>query len=190
MLLGLEDPESGVLTVDGRDVAVLDRPSFRRQVGCVMQFSALMPGSIAYNVDMGRGLTSADIWRALEWASVADEVHAMSTGLDTLVVDGSGTVSGGQRQRILLARALAGNPRMLILDEATSAQDNVTQALINNHMENLRVTRIVIAHRLTTIAGADRILVMDEGKVVQQGTYEELIALPGHFAELARRQLV
>ena len=190
MLLGLEDPESGVLTVDGRDVAVLDRPSFRRQVGCVMQFSALMPGSIAYNVDMGRGLTSADIWRALEWASVADEVHAMSTGLDTLVVDGSGAVSGGQRQRILLARALAGNPRMLILDEATSAQDNVTQALINNHMENLRVTRIVIAHRLTTIAGADRILVMDEGKVVQQGTYEELIALPGHFAELVRRQLV
>jgi ABC-type bacteriocin/lantibiotic exporter with double-glycine peptidase domain len=190
MLLGLEDPESGVLTVDGRDVSVLDRPSFRRQVGCVMQSSALMPGSIAYNVDMGRGLTSADIWRALEWAAVADEVHAMSQGLDTIVVDGSGAVSGGQRQRILLARALAGNPRMLILDEATSAQDNVTQALVNDHMENLRVTRIVIAHRLTTIAGADRILVMDKGKVVQQGTFEELAAQPGHFAELIHRQAV
>jgi ABC-type bacteriocin/lantibiotic exporter with double-glycine peptidase domain len=190
MLLGLEDPESGVLTIDGRDVAVLNRPSFRRQVGCVLQSSALMPGSIAYNVDMGRSLTNADIWRALEWASVADEVHAMNMGLDTIVVDGSGAVSGGQRQRILLARALAGNPRMLILDEATSAQDNVTQASINDHMEKLRVTRIVIAHRLTTIEGADRILVMDEGRVVQQGTYEELAAQPGHFADLIRRQIV
>jgi ABC-type multidrug transport system fused ATPase/permease subunit len=114
----------------------------------------------------------------------------MGLGLDTLVVDGSGSVSGGQRQRILLARALADNPRMLILDEATSAQDNVTQSSINLHMESLRVTRIVIAHRLSTIEGADRILVLDEGKVVQQGTYEELIAQPGHFSDLARRQMV
>jgi len=190
ILLGLEEPESGVLTIDGRDAAVLDRPSFRRQVGCVLQSSALMPGSIRDNVDMGRGLTSADIWRALEWASVADEVRAMGLRLDTLVVDGSGSVSGGQRQRILLARALADNPRMLILDEATSAQDNVTQSSINLHMESLRVTRIVIAHRLSTIEGADRILVLDEGKVVQQGTYEELIAQPGHFSDLVRRQMV
>lgn len=190
MLLGLEDPESGVLTIDGQDLAVLDRPSFRRQVGCVLQSSALLPGSIRYNVDMGRSLTDTDIWRALEWASVASEVHAMGMGLDTLVVDGSGAVSGGQRQRILLARALAGNPRMLILDEATSAQDNVTQESINDHMENLHITRIVIAHRLSTIESADRILVIDEGKVVQQGTFEELAAQPGHFADLVRRQAV
>jgi ABC-type bacteriocin/lantibiotic exporter with double-glycine peptidase domain len=190
MLLGLEDPESGVLTIDGQDLAVLDRPSFRRQVGCVLQSSALLPGSIRYNVDMGRSLTDTDIWRALEWASVASEVHTMGMGLDTLVVDGSGAVSGGQRQRILLARALAGNPRMLILDEATSAQDNVTQESINHHMENLHITRIVIAHRLSTIESADRILVVDAGKVVQQGTFEELSAQPGHFADLVRRQAV
>ena len=190
ILLGLEDPESGVLTIDGRDMAFLDRSSFRRQVGCVLQSSALMPGSIRFNVDMGRGLRSSEIWRALEWASVADEVHAMGLGIDSLLVDGSGAVSGGQRQRILLARALAGNPRMLILDEATSAQDNVTQESINVHMDKLRVTRIVIAHRLSTIEGVDRILVIDAGKVVQQGTYEELVAHPGHFADLVRRQIV
>jgi ABC-type bacteriocin/lantibiotic exporter with double-glycine peptidase domain len=190
ILLGLEDPESGMVTIDGRDMAVLDRPSLRRQFGCVLQSSALMPGTIRYNVDMGRGLASADVWRALEGASVAEEVRAMAMGLDTLVMDGGGAVSGGQRQRILLARALAGNPRMLILDEATSAQDNVTQESISSYMENLRVTRIVIAHRLSTIENVDRILVINEGKVVQHGSYQELVGQPGHFVDLVRRQMM
>ncbi|MCX6431775.1 MAG: ATP-binding cassette domain-containing protein [Actinobacteria bacterium] len=190
IMLGLEDPESGVVTIDGRDVAALDRPSFRRQVGSVLQSSSLMPGSIRFNVDMGRGLSNSAIWQALEWASVADEVHAMGMGLDTVVADGSGAVSGGQRQQILVARALASSPRMLILDEATSAQDNVTQALISDHMDSLRLTRVVIAHRLSTIQGADRIMVIANGRVAQQGTYEELVGQPGHFADLVRRQVV
>lgn len=190
ILLGLEDQESGVVTVDGQDLAVLDLPSFRRQVGSVLQSSKLLPGPIRDNVDMGRGLTSKEIWQALEWACVADEVRAMGMGLDTPVVDGGGTVSGGQRQRILLARALASNPRMLILDEATSALDNVTQGTIVDHLENLRLTRIVIAHRLTTIQGADRIIVLADGRVAQQGTFEELASQPGHFADLIQRQVV
>jgi ATP-binding cassette subfamily B protein len=159
-------------------------------VGSVLQSSTLLPGPIRDNVDMGRGLTSKEIWQALEWACVADEVRAMGMGLDTPVVDGGGTVSGGQRQRILLARALASNPRMLILDEATSALDNVTQGSIVEHLENLRLTRILIAHRLTTIQGADRIIVIAGGRVAQQGTFEELVSQPGHFADLVQRQVV
>jgi ABC-type bacteriocin/lantibiotic exporter with double-glycine peptidase domain len=190
IMLGLEDPESGAVTIDGRDLAVLDRPSFRRQVGSVLQSSSLLPGSIRYNVDMGRGLSNPAIWQALELASVADDIQAMGLGLDTVVADGSGAVSGGQRQRILLARALASNPRMLILDEATSAQDNVTQALISDQMDRLRLTRVVIAHRLSTIQGADRIMVIADGRVAQQGTYQELLGQPGHFADLVRRQVV
>lgn len=190
ILLGLEEAESGVVTIDGHDLAVLDLPSFRRQVGSVLQSSKLLPGPIRDNVDMGRGLTSKEIWQALEWACVADEVRAMGMGLDTPVVDGGGTVSGGQRQRILLARALASNPRMLILDEATSALDNITQGSIVDHLENLRLTRVVIAHRLTTIQGADRIIVIAGGRVAQQGTFEELVSQPGHFADLVQRQVV
>ncbi len=188
VLLGLEEPESGRVTIDGRDMGILDRSAVRRQVGCILQSSSLMPGSIRYNVDMGRGLTTAEVWQALDWAAVGDEVRAMGMGLDTPVVDGGGVVSGGQRQRILLARGLAGSPRILILDEATSAQDNITQASINEYLQSLRLTRIVIAHRLSTIHGVDRILVMSEGRVVQQGTYRELVDAPGHFADLVRRQ--
>ena len=113
----------------------------------------------------------------------------MGMGLDTPVVDGGGTISGGQRQRVLLARALAGSPRMLLLDEATSALDNVTQAVVIEFLENLRLTRIVVAHRLSTIRTADRIIVMAGGRVSQQGTYDELMAEPGHFRDLAERQL-
>lgn len=189
ILLGLEDPESGVIAVDGKDMASLDRPSVRRQIGCVLQSSTLLPGPIRENVDMGRGLTSSEIWEALAAASVADDVRQMGLGLDTPVVDGGGTISGGQRQRVLLARALAGSPRMLLLDEATSALDNVTQAVVIEFLENLRLTRIVVAHRLSTIRTADRIIVMAGGQVTQHGTYDELMAQPGHFRDLAERQL-
>jgi ABC-type bacteriocin/lantibiotic exporter with double-glycine peptidase domain len=189
ILLGLEEPESGVISVDGLDMASLDRPSIRRQIGSVLQSSKLLPGTIFANVDMGRGLTRDEVWQALASASVAVDVAAMGLGLDTPVVDGSGSVSGGQRQRILLARALAFDPRMLVLDEATSALDNVTQGVIVEFLDTLRLTRIVVAHRLSTIRGADRIIVLVDGKVAQMGTYEELTSTPGHFKELAERQL-
>jgi ABC-type dipeptide/oligopeptide/nickel transport system ATPase component len=129
------------------------------------------------------------MWTALEQASVAEDVRAMGLGLATPVVDGGGTVSGGQRQRILLARALAGSPRMLILDEATSALDNVTQRTVIDFLERLRLTRIVVAHRLSTIRSADRIIVLAGGRVEQEGTFDELMATPGHFRDLAKRQM-
>ena len=189
VLLGLEAPESGTIMVDGRDLASLDQPSVRRQVGCVLQSSSLLPGTIVQNVDMGRGLTRDQIWQALDAAAVGDDVRAMGLGLDTPVVDGGGTISGGQRQRILIARALAGDPRMLVLDEATSALDNVTQGIVVETLDRLRLTRIVVAHRLSTIRHADRIVVLDAGRIVEEGDYEQLMERDGRFAELARRQL-
>jgi ABC-type branched-subunit amino acid transport system ATPase component len=188
VILGLEDPESGVIAVDGRDMASLDRPAVRRQIGSVLQSSQLLPGPLQSNVDMGRGMTATEIWQALDDASVGADVRAMPMGLDTPVSDGMGTISGGQRQRILIARALAGGPRILVLDEATSALDNITQAAVVESLENLRITRVVVAHRLSTIRHADRIIVLEAGRVVDEGTYDELFAREGTFRELALRQ--
>ncbi len=189
VLLGLDKPESGVIAVDGKDLTSLDRPSVRRQIGCVLQSATLLPGEIRYNVAMGRRFTDSQIWKALDSAAVEKDIRAMALGLDTPVVEGGGTLSGGQRQRILIARALAGEPRLLILDEATSALDNTTQAAVVESIEKLRLTRIVVAHRLSTIRNADRIIVLAAGKVVQEGTFDELVAAPGHFRDLALRQM-
>ena len=188
LLLGLDDPESGLVAYDGRDLTGLDRSAVRRQLGVVMQSSALLPGSIRENVDMGRGLSASQVWEALEMAAVAADVRAMPMGLNTVVVDGGAGVSGGQRQRILLARALAGSPRILILDEATSALDNISQRAVSANLDRLNVTRIVVAHRLSTIQRADRIAVISDGRISATGTYEELAAQPGTFQDLVRRQ--
>ncbi len=190
VLLGLEDPESGVITVDGRDLTSLNRPAVRRQIGSVLQSSSLLPCSIRENIDMNRGLTQDQIWEAVTAAGLLDDVRAMAMGIETIVTDGGGTISGGQRQRVLIARALAGNPRMLILDEATSALDNVTQAAVVESLAKARITLIVVAHRLSTIRDADRIIVMQAGRVVDEGTFEELAQRPGVFRELVARQSV
>lgn len=190
ILLGLDDAESGTVLVDGKDLASLDKAAVRRQIGSVLQSSLLLPGPIRFNVDLGRGLTTSELWNALDQAAVEKDVRAMALGLDTPVSDGGGTVSGGQRQRILIARALAGRPRMLVFDEATSALDNVTQAAVVESLEQLQLTRIIVAHRLSTIARADRILVMDRGRIVDEGTFDELLARPGLFRDLAMRQQV
>lgn len=188
VLLGLETPESGVIAVDGRDLSALDASAVRRQIGSVLQSAALLPGTIKDNVTMGRDLRTAAVWEALDAAAVGDDVRAMAMGLDTPVTDGGATLSGGQRQRILIARALANQPRVLVLDEATSALDNLTQSAVVESLQRLRITRIVVAHRLSTIRGSDRIVVMDRGRVVDQGSYAELMARPGAFRELAQRQ--
>ena len=189
VLLGLETPTSGVITFDGRDLATLDQPALRRQIGTVLQSADLLAGSIRENIDMGRNLTTAEIWAALDAAAIGEDVRALPLGLETTVIDGNSSMSGGQRQRILIARALAGEPRMLVFDEATSALDNVTQHAVVASLSQLRLTRIVVAHRLSTVRRADRIVVLGRGRVVQQGSYEELIAQPGAFRDLAMRQL-
>ena len=188
IILGLEDAESGMLLIDGRDLSGLDRPAVRRQVGSVLQSATLLPGSIRENVSMGRPMIQDEIWAALDAAFVADDVRKLAMGLDTPVSDGGGTLSGGQRQRVLIARALAGRPRVLVLDEATSALDNVTQAGIIAALDQLSITRIVVAHRLSTIRNADRIFVLEDGHLVDSGTYDELTSRPGPFRELAARQ--
>lgn len=190
LVLGLDDPESGVVTFDGKDLAGLDRPSVRRQIGCVLQSSALLPGTIRENVAMGRHVTGTEIWSALDAAALGDDVRHMPMGLETPCGDGAGTLSGGQRQRVIIARAMVGAPRILVLDEATSALDNLSQAAVVESLERLRLTRVVVAHRLSTIRHADRIVVLSAGSVVQEGTYDELMAVDGAFRDLAMRQLV
>jgi len=188
ILLGLQDAESGSILVDGKDLSTLDRPAVRRQIGSVLQSSQLLSGTIRSNLDLGRGLTTEQLVDALRMAAMDQDVAEMALGLDTPVSDGGGTISGGQRQRLLIARALAGKPRMLVFDEATSALDNITQAVVVEALERLRLTRIVVAHRLSTIRGADRIIVMDAGRILDTGTYDELLSRPGPFRELALRQ--
>ena len=174
--------------MDGKDLNSLDRPAVRRQIGSVLQSSQLISGTIRANLDMGRGFTTEQLFDALAMASIADDVRDMALGLDTPVSDGGGTISGGQRQRLLIARALTGNPRMLVFDEATSALDNITQAAVVDALERLRLTRVVVAHRLSTIRRADRIIVMDAGRIVDSGTYDERVDRPGPFRDLALRQ--
>jgi ABC-type bacteriocin/lantibiotic exporter with double-glycine peptidase domain len=190
LILGLDEPETGLVAFDGKALTALDRSAVRRQIGVVMQSSALLPGTLRDNVDLGRGLSTDEVWAALDRSAVGDDVRAMPNGIDTVVVEGGSGISGGQRQRILLARALAGDPRILVLDEATSALDNVSQAAIVANLDRMPITRIVVAHRLSTIRRADRIAVLDAGRIVQEGSYDELIAVAGPFRTLVERQSV
>jgi ATP-binding cassette subfamily C protein len=123
-------------------------------------------------------------------AGLAEDIEAMPMGMHTVISEGAGTFSGGQRQRLLIARAVVHRPRILLFDEATSALDNRTQETVSRSIERLKATRIIVAHRLSTILGADRIYVLDRGRVAEQGTYEELLAAGGVFTRLAERQMV
>lgn len=190
LLLGLEEPTGGVISVDGQELASVDRTALRSQMGCVLQSSQLLPGTIRDNVAMNRPLTTAQIWQALAAAALEEDVRGMPMGLDTPVTDGNGTLSGGQAQRVLIARALADNPRVIVFDEATSALDNTTQSEVVASLDALRITRIVVAHRLSTIRRANRIIVFDNGRIVDSGTYNDLANRPGIFFDLIKRQMV
>ena len=128
-------------------------------------------------------------WRAAELAGVADDVRAMPMGMHTMISEGSSTISGGQKQRLMVARAIVRKPKILLFDEATSALDNTTQAIVTKSIATLKATRIVVAHRLSTIIGADRIFFMEQGCVAESGTYDQLMQLNGRFKALAERQL-
>ena len=192
LALGLEDPAAGGVYYDGRDLAHLDRRMVRRQIGVVVQNASLRPGTVMDNItaDSAGALTEDDAWRAAHLAGVADDIGAMPMGMFTPVGDNSRmTFSGGQEQRIRIAAALVRKPRILFLDEATSWLDAHTQAEVMRGIERITATRIVIAHRLSTIRKADRIYVLEAGRVVQQGGFDELFDAAGPFRDLMRRQI-
>jgi ABC-type bacteriocin/lantibiotic exporter with double-glycine peptidase domain len=188
LLLGFETPDRGTVEWDGRNLDRLDMDAFRRQVGTVLQSGTILPGTIRQFIAGPNNLGDEDIWEALRLARVDEEIRRLPMGLHSGLGNNGGGFSGGQRQRLLLARSLATRPRVLILDEATSALDNRTQAEVMDTLRSLDCTRIVVAHRLSTIRYADRIITMVGGKLVQAGTYDELVSIPGPFQDLVRRQ--
>ncbi len=189
LLLGFERPDAGSVLIDGVDLATLNSRLVREHLGVVLQDAKLLSGTIFDNIAAGSDATREDAWDAARRAGFDADVKAMPMGMDTYLTDAATTVSGGQRQRLMIARALVRNPRILIFDEATSALDNETQAIVSRGVDELRCTRIAIAHRLSTIRRADRIFVIDSGRVVESGNYEELMARQGAFAELVKRQV-
>ena len=188
LLLGFETPKSGAIYYDDQDLSELNLPSVRSQMGVVLQNGQLMTGSIFNNIVGASALTQDDAWEAATAAGIADDIAMMPMGMQTVISEGSSNISGGQRQRILIARALINKPSILIFDEATSALDNRSQSIVTESIDRLNVTRLVIAHRLSTIRNCDRVIVMDRGRVVEQGTFDELLALGGIFTNLVRRQ--
>ncbi len=189
LLLGFERPENGAIYYDGKNLSDLDVSQVRRQLGVVLQNGQLMFGDVFTNIIGSAPLTLDDAWEAARMAGFEEDIKAMPMGMHTFIAEGAGTISGGQRQRLMIARAIVNKPRILLFDEATSALDNKTQAVVSRSIENLDTTRIVIAHRLSTIIKADRICVIDAGRLVESGNYEELMAKGGHFSELAKRQI-
>ncbi len=191
LMLGFESPQKGAVYVDGKDIEVVDLKSLRRNIGVVMQNGKLFTGDIFSNITISAPwLTMDEAWHAAELSGIAEDIRRMPMGMHTMISEGSGGISGGQRQRLMIARAIAPKPKVLMFDEATSALDNITQKTVSESLDSLKCTRIVIAHRLSTIKQCDRILVLDKGKIIEDGTYDELIQRGGFFAELVARQRV
>jgi ATP-binding cassette subfamily C protein len=189
LVLGFERPTAGSIYFDGQDLAGLAVQSVRRQIGVVLQSGRPMAGSIFSNIVGSSILGIDDAWDAARAAGLEDDIKAMPMGMHTVISEGAETFSGGQKQRILIARAIVHRPRILLFDEATSALDNRTQEIVSRSLERLKATRIVIAHRLSTIQNADRIYVVEGGRVVEEGTYQDLLQRGGPFARLAERQI-
>ncbi len=191
LLLGFEKPEKGAIYYDGKDIESLDLGSLRRKIGTVMQQSGLFQGDIYSNIVLtAPGLSIDEAWDAAEKAGIADDIRAMPMGMYTMVSEGGGGISGGQKQRLMIARAIAPKPKLLFFDEATSALDNKTQKQVSEALDAMGCTRVVIAHRLSTIRHCDRILVLDGGRIVEDGSYDALIEKGGFFADLVARQRV
>ena len=191
LMLGFEDPDEGSIYYDNRDLSTMDLASFRRNVGTVLQSGKLFLGDIFSNITISAPwLNMDDAWEAARMAGMAESIENMPMGMHTVISEGSGGISGGQRQRLMIARAIAPKPSILMFDEATSALDNITQKIVADSLAKLECTRIVIAHRLSTIKDCDRIIVLDSGKIVEDGTYDELIEKKGFFADLVSRQQV
>ena len=189
LLLGFEMPTRGNVRYDGLVLPALDLRTLRAGIGTVLQGGKLWAGDLYANIAGAANLTVDDARAAARAAGLEADIEAMPMGLYTMVGEGVSTLSGGQRQRVLIARALAGKPRILLLDEATSALDNLSQATVLASLAQREATRVVIAHRLATVRGADRIVVLEKGRIVQEGTFRELAAAPGPFAAMLARQV-
>ncbi|MDR1358199.1 MAG: ATP-binding cassette domain-containing protein, partial [Coriobacteriales bacterium] len=189
LLLGFETPGTGAIYYDGRDMTKLDLKSLRGSMGVVLQAGELFQGDVFSNISIAAPhLTLKEAWEAAEMAGVANDIRAMPMGMHTMISEGSGGLSGGQKQRVMIARAIASKPSILMFDEATSALDNITQKHVSDSLAALQCTRIIVAHRLSTIREADRIVVLEGGTIAEDGSYDELIERNGLFAELVRRQ--
>jgi NHLM bacteriocin system ABC transporter ATP-binding protein len=190
LLLGLDQPTSGTVLFDGKDLRSLDARAVRHQLGVVMQGARPLPGEIMATILGDTGGSEADAWTAAEQAELAEDIRRMPMRMHTIVGEGGLAFSGGQLQRMMIARALARRPRVLIFDEATSALDDRIQTLVSQHIAALNTTRVVVAHRLSTIRNANTVHVLDGGRLVQSGSFDELMAAEGPFRRLASRQLV
>ena len=191
LLLGFESPDDGQICYDGKNLQQLDKREVRKNLGVVLQNGKLIAGSIYENITItAPQATMKDVNAVIEAVGLKKDIDQMPMGVHTVLSENSGTISGGQQQRILIARAIISHPAILIFDEATSALDNVTQAAVCESLDQMNVTRIVVAHRLSTIKNCDRIVVMDAGKIVEEGNYQSLMDRGGLFYQLASRQLV
>ncbi|MCI4670059.1 MAG: NHLP bacteriocin export ABC transporter permease/ATPase subunit [Bacteroidia bacterium] len=189
LLLGFEEAESGSIYYDGQAFDTLQKELVRKQTGVVLQHGALMPGSIYKNIVGNSELLLEQAIEAAEMAGMKEDIDQMPMGMHTVISEGAATFSGGQRQRLMIARAIVHKPRILFMDEATSALDNHTQKIVSDSLDKLQATRIVIAHRLSTVINADKIFVLDKGQIVESGTYHELVRQNGLFSQLAKRQI-
>ena len=191
LLTGLNTPDSGEIYIDGKPLSHINQRSLCRQIGSVSQFSRLFPATVRFNVSLGDdNISDEEIWEALENAAIADTIRSYPLGLDTEISEGTGCgLSKGQQQRILLARSFAGGRRIILLDEATSALDNPTQKKVLDSIYEMNATVIMVAHRLSTVTRCSRIYVMEDGKITEEGTYEELLANHGPFYALVKKQL-
>lgn len=186
LILGALEPELGSIHFDGKDRRGLLNAALRSQVAAVTQLGEAMPGSLYDNIRGASNCTIDEAWAAVEAASLVDDIRAMPMGMQTQITQGASNFSGGQIQRLMVARAIASRPRVLLLDEATSALDEPTQAKVIQALDAMTVTRIVVAHRLSTIRQADQIFVLKDGKIVESGGFEELATSGGVFARMVR----
>lgn len=193
LLIGFERPDRGMVSFDNKPITSLNLASLRQNIGSVFQFSKLIPGTIAANVTLtAKGeVSEKDIWKALDRAAIGDVIRTLPLGLATDISESNTNgFSGGQRQQILLARAYINDPSVLIMDEATSALDNITQSRALESILAYDHTVVMVAHRLTTVRKFDRIILLEEGRIAEEGSYEELMDKNGPFAELVRKQLM
>ncbi|HUP77427.1 MAG TPA: NHLP bacteriocin export ABC transporter permease/ATPase subunit [Pirellula sp.] len=190
ILLGFEASFEGSVCFDGQDLAGLDSTIVRKQIGVVLQSGNVNSGSLFENIAGSSRVSLDQAWEAARAAGLAADIEQMPMGMHTFINEGGRTLSGGQRQRLLIARALVTRPKILIFDEATSSLDNRTQQIVSESLERMQVTRIVVAHRLSTIREANRIYVLQAGRIVQNGSYQELATKDGLFQRMIARQVV